>query len=449
MLFRTLCAVAGIVLSLVITTGHPAAAQQPAGKRVALVVGNASYRSVDRLANPANDARLIARTLAAAGFTLIGGGPQIDLDKAHFEKAVQTFGQSLPGAEAALFYYSGHGMQVQGVNWLVPVDANPTTNQDLDFQMVDANLVLRQMESAGTRLNLLILDACRNNPFAFRGMRGGQGGLAEMHAPEGTLISYATQPGNVAADGSTGNSPYTSSLASALQKPGLDVFQVFNQVGLAVKQMTGGQQQPWLASSPISGTFFFFSGPVTIMPPAAVDAEAVFWQSIANSLNPDDFRSYLRRFPHGLYVELAERRAAALSASPAAIVAPNRMAAPVQPAAPGRFDGDWLLKYACGATADGANGFQRTLWATIRNSVLHGEGGTKGQPNYLTLDGQVQPDGVALLTAAGLTGASQFSVGHVPPGSHFGFHVKAKFEQGRGSGSRIENRSCDLEFTRQ
>jgi Caspase domain len=436
--WRTLWALTGVLLALAVAAAAPAASQPPPGKRVALVMGNASYKSVDRLANPANDARLIAKTLTAAGFTLIGGGPQVDLDKPRFEQAVQAFGQALPGADVALFYFSGHGMQVQGVNWLVPVDANPTGNQDLDFQMIDASLVLRQMESAGTRLNLLILDACRNNPFAFRGMRGSQSGLAEMRAPEGTLISYATQPGNVAADGSTGNSPYTASLAAAMQRPGLDVFQIFNQVGLAVKDMTRGQQQPWLASSPIAGTFFFFSGPVAIAPPpASADAEAIFWQSIAASQNPEDFRSYLRRFPRGVYVELAERRVATLGATPALV------------AAPGRFDGAWLLKLTCSATEGGAAGFQRGMWITIRNSALHGESGTKGQPNYLALDGEVQPDGIALLTAAGLTGAPQYTLGHQPPGTRFSFHAKAKFEPTHATGTRVEKRPCDLDFTRQ
>jgi Caspase domain/F5/8 type C domain len=122
--------------------------------------------------------------------------------------------------------------------------------------MLDATLVLRQMESAGTRLNLVILDACRNNPFGGRGLRASGGGLAQMQAPEGTLISYATQPGNVAQDGADGDSPYTKALAVTMRTPGLDIFQTFNEVGLQVKRATGGSQQPWVASSPIEGTFF-------------------------------------------------------------------------------------------------------------------------------------------------------------------------------------------------
>ena len=127
---------------------------------------------------------------------------------------MQNFGRQIQGADVALFYYAGHGVQVRGSNYLVPVNANPTREADVDFQMVDVNLVLRQMQGSGTRLNLVILDACRNNPFGARGLRSSDGGLAQMRAPEGTLISYATQPGNVAQDGGDGHSPYTRALAA-------------------------------------------------------------------------------------------------------------------------------------------------------------------------------------------------------------------------------------------
>ena len=161
--------------------------------------------------------------------------------------AVQNFGRQVQGADVALFYYAGHGVQVSGSNYLVPVTANPTREADVDFQMVDVNLVLRQMQGSGTRLNMVILDACRNNPFGARGLRASDGGLAQMRAPEGTLISYATQPGNVALDGADGHSPYTKALASTIKQAGLDIFQTFNQVGLAVKRQTGGSQQPWVS----------------------------------------------------------------------------------------------------------------------------------------------------------------------------------------------------------
>jgi uncharacterized caspase-like protein len=174
-----------------------------------------------------------------------------------FDAAVQNFGNQLQGADVGLFYYAGHGLQLRGTNYLVPVSANPAREADVDFQMVDVGVVLRQMEASGTKLNVVMLDACRNNPFGGRGLRASGGGLAQMQAPEGTLISYATQPGNVAQDGLDKDSPYTKALAEMIRKPGLDVFQAFNQVGLAVKRATGGSQQPWVSSSPIEGEFYF------------------------------------------------------------------------------------------------------------------------------------------------------------------------------------------------
>src|SRR6202165_4485847 len=251
---------------LAVFIASPAAAE----RRVALVVGNSAYQSVPRLDNPKNDALLVADTLGRLGFTLVGSGAQVDLDKSKFDSVVQSFGNQLIGADVALFYYAGHGLQVRGTNYLVPVTANPTRETDVDFQMVDVALVLRQMEGAGTKLNLVILDACRNNPFGGRGLRAADGGLAQIRAPEGTLLSYATQPGNVALDGDDGHSPYTRALVETMQRPGLDVLQTFNQVGLIVKRATGSSQQPWVSTSPIDGSFYFSSTSSTPQTPIAV-----------------------------------------------------------------------------------------------------------------------------------------------------------------------------------
>jgi uncharacterized caspase-like protein len=204
--------IALVAILAIIGVTAPAAAD----KRVALVIGNSAYQNVARLDNPRNDAVLMADTLGSLGFIMIGNGAQLDLDKPAMDLAVQNFGRQIQGADVALFYYAGHGVQVSGSNYLVPVGANPTREVDVDFQMVDVNLVLRQMQGSGTRLNMVILDACRNNPFGARGLRGSDGGLAQMRAPEGTLISYATQPGNVAQDGSDGHSPYTKALATTV-----------------------------------------------------------------------------------------------------------------------------------------------------------------------------------------------------------------------------------------
>ena len=249
-IFRTLFLSALLLLTI---AALPAAAEN----RVALVVGNAHYKFIPSLANPAGDARLMAKTLKDLGFTLIGDGAQLDLDKAALDEAIRTFGTKLRGADVGLFYYAGHGLQLRGTNYLVPTGANPTREADADFELDDLSLVLRQMEASGTRLNLVMLDACRNNPFAGRGFRAIDAGLAQIRAPEGTLISFATQPGSIALDGVDGNSPYTKALAQTIRKPGLGVFDVFNNVGLTVKKATAGEQQPWVSSSPIDGSFYF------------------------------------------------------------------------------------------------------------------------------------------------------------------------------------------------
>jgi uncharacterized caspase-like protein len=174
-------ALAVITALLALLSADPAVAE----KRLTLVVGNSAYQNVTQLDNPRNDATLMAETLSGLGFSLIGGRAQIDLDKAALDTDVQNFGRQIQGADVALFYYAGHGVQINGSNYLVPVGANPTREADVDFQMVDVNLVLRQMQGSGTRLNVVILDACRNNPFGGRGLRSADGGLAQLRAPKG------------------------------------------------------------------------------------------------------------------------------------------------------------------------------------------------------------------------------------------------------------------------
>jgi uncharacterized caspase-like protein len=325
-----------------------------ADKRVALVIGNSTYRNVARLDNPANDAKLLADTLFGLGFTLVGGGPQLDLDKASLDRAVQTFGAQLTGADVGLFYYAGHGVQVRGENYLVPVEANPTKEADVDFQMLDTNLVLRQMEGAGTRLNIVILDACRNNPFAGRGLavdraresentrlRDIIGGLAQMQAPEGTLISFATQPGSVAQDGAGGNSPYARALALVMRRPGLDIFQTFNEVGLTVKRTTRGLQLPWVSTSPIDGNFYFVAPPPSpvanatpVSPqPASPSADDIQWGILKDASDIGLLRHFIEMNPGSRHRAEAEQRIAGLTGLPAPAVGPP---AGAQTAATGR-----------------------------------------------------------------------------------------------------------------
>src|SRR5580692_2276016 len=205
-------------------------------------------------------------TLFSLGFFVVGGGARLDLDKKGFDDALTEFGKVLIGADVALFYYAGHGVETHGLNYLVPVDAHPQDEADVFMQMVGISGILDQMEKSGTRINLVLLDACRDNPFRNHGVRSKTGGLAQMPAPVGTLISFATQPRSVSLDGIDGHSPYTRALAEAMQKPGYGLFKTFNEVGLAVDKATGGQQLPWLSSSPITGNFYFAGKPEPAAP---------------------------------------------------------------------------------------------------------------------------------------------------------------------------------------
>ena len=229
-------------------------------KRLALVIGNANYENNRMLFNPEHDAELVAERLNAAGFVLVGGRALLNLNKHQMDDALALFGRELERRKGsiAFFYYAGHGMQINGSNFLAPVDANPSKLADLSRQAIEARNVLQEMEDAKTSLNIVVLDACRNNPFGALGARDAGSGLVQMMAPQGTIIAYATQPGNVAQDGPPGyNSPFADALGKALTIPNLDLFGTFNQVGLLVSKATKGAQQPWISSSPIEGQFCF------------------------------------------------------------------------------------------------------------------------------------------------------------------------------------------------
>jgi Caspase domain/Sel1 repeat len=256
-----------IVAAVLLCAGMSSAAH--AEKRVALVIGNSAYQTVPKLPNPDSDAKLMSDTLTSLGFFVVGGSARLDLDKAGFDATLQEFKTQLVGADVALFYYAGHGVETHGLNYLVPVDAHPQDEADVFTQMVSTSDILDQLEKSGARINLVLLDACRDNPFGGHGVRSKTGGLAQMPAPVGTLISFATQPRSVSLDGIDGHSPYTRALAEAMQKPGYGLFKTFNEVGLAVDKATGGQQLPWLSSSPITGNFYFAGKPE----PAAPDTK--------------------------------------------------------------------------------------------------------------------------------------------------------------------------------
>jgi formylglycine-generating enzyme required for sulfatase activity len=231
-----------------------ASAVQRQGRRVALVVGNGAYKD-GPLKNPVNDARDMANALRVLGFEVI---LLENAGLAQMEQAVDQFWEGLKKGGTGLFFFAGHGMQVKGVNYLVPVDARLVAEQDVKVRCLDVNLVLGRMENAGNPLNIILLDACRNNPFARSWRNSGQG-LAKMDAPAGTLVAYATAPDSVAADGEGRNGLYTSHLLRHLSTPGLKVEDVLKQVRVGVMNDTGRRQIPWESSS-LTGDFYFAGG---------------------------------------------------------------------------------------------------------------------------------------------------------------------------------------------
>lgn len=288
------------------------ASDASAERRLALVIGNSEY-VVAPLANPRNDAALMAATLTDVGFevTLID-----DASLRVFQRAVIEFSRAVSAAgedTVALFYFAGHGIQADGKNYLVPVDADIRDALDLRFQTMEVGAIMTALESAGNRLNLVVFDACRNNPFPATSRSSGAG-LAKVEAPFGTLVAYATAPGGVAVDGAgAGNSPYTQALAKAIRAPGMAVEQVFKRVRIDVMERTGNQQVPWESSS-LTGDFFFVPkagierAESEGVGAASPDAEILFWQSVQNSDNPKTFQAYLDAYPNGRFAALARIR---------------------------------------------------------------------------------------------------------------------------------------------
>ncbi len=226
-------------------------------KRVALVIGNSRYEAAP-LRNPVNDANLVAATLREMGFDVIA---RTDVTLREMQLAVREFSRKIQNGSVGLFYYAGHGMQLSGRNFLIPIGAQIEAEGDLVLEGFDLNSVLEQMGVAQNRLNIVILDACRNNPFT-RSFRSYSQGLAQVNAPAGTFIAYATAPGQTASDGKGQNGLYTEELIANMRAPGLPIEEVFKRVRVQVKQKSNGVQIPWDASS-LEGSFYFAPGTAT------------------------------------------------------------------------------------------------------------------------------------------------------------------------------------------
>lgn len=286
-----------------------------ASPRVALVIGNSQYRAAP-LKNPVNDALDMARSLERAGFSveLLKNGNQRQMDE-----SIQAFGKTLQKGGVGLFYFAGHGIQYHGRNYLIPVDARIQDESDVKYEAVDAGRILAKMELAGNDLNIVILDACRNNPFA-RSFRSAEQGLAQMEAPAGSFVAYATSPGSVAADGPDHNGLYTKYLLQYMDEPGIAIEHVFKKVRRAVRRDSDKKQTPWENSS-LVGNFYFYpekAGQPTTSSTAPVsasdykstlDEEEELWLAVRETSDPAELELYLQQYPQGRFATVANLKA--------------------------------------------------------------------------------------------------------------------------------------------
>ncbi len=309
------------------------AAGAAADSRIALVIGNGAYTTISSLNNPPNDAALTAKALTKTGFEV---DQHIDVDAVAMRKAILQFGRKLRAAgpdAVGLFYYAGHGVQASGKNYLVPIGTEIQDEAELSVLAVEMDWVIRQMEAAGNDINMVILDACRNNPFK-SSFRNVSRGLAKITAPRGTYIAYATGPGDVAEDGAGENSPFTKAFAEHITTPGLPVETVFKRVRANVHEVTGRRQLPWSSSS-LTGEFYFIEPQTAALAPQAAPAPAVapapapqappqavrsfvdtgenerlFYETVNAMASGDGkvraLEAYLAKFPQGQFTMLAE-----------------------------------------------------------------------------------------------------------------------------------------------
>jgi uncharacterized caspase-like protein len=306
---------AGMLVAGATPLGSGSQPQVPAAqKRVALVIGNAGYQFTPKLDNPRNDAGDVAAALRKLGFQVVEG---FDLDKAAFDRKVRDFAGALPGAEVAVFFYAGHGLQVSGQNYLVPVDAQLANLSALDFEMVRLDLVHRTMERE-VKTNILFFDACRHNPLArnlaralgTRSLEIGRG-LAQVEAGAGTLISFSTQPGNVALDGTGRNSPFSGALVKQLNQSSDDVGAILIAVRNDVMKETERKQVPWEHSA-LTGRFYFNpAGPVPAaapVTPVRSSEAAEAWAATRDTRSVALLEAFVLRYRDTFYAELARAR---------------------------------------------------------------------------------------------------------------------------------------------
>jgi uncharacterized caspase-like protein len=423
-----------------------------ADTRVALVIGNGAYVSTAQLPNPSHDAEDVANSLRRSGFEVLQG---VDLRQADMQDLTIRFARAASRADVALFYYSGHAMQYNGVNYLMPVDAVLSDEADLK-RFVRVDDIVNDLQQA-KNLRILVLDSCRDNPLAdmlkrsaTRAASVGRG-LSKVEAPRGTIVSFSTQSGQVAADGSGRNSPYTTAFLKHIEEP-QEIGEVFRDISSDVYDSSGKSQLPELSLSIIGK--FYLNGPVSVtVAPAAPQAAPradpcaaaeAHWKAADGIGTLGAFEDHLARFPNCIFATLAKARIEGLKQKVA--VAPSGNA---RTGGNKDFDGSWDVTLNCLATGK-AQGFTRPLVATVTNGLFHAEAqGPGNNINRLEIDGQIPADGKTTLSARGTTGASTYTLNNLAPGSPYAFTVDAQFDRNRGTGKRNEARACNLVFVKR
>ena len=419
--------------------------------RVALVIGNGAYVSTAQLPNPSHDAEDVAASLKRSGFEVLQG---IDLRQADMQDLTIRFARAASRADVALFYYSGHAMQYNGVNYLMPVDAVLTDEADLK-RFVRVDDIVNDLQQA-KNLRILVLDSCRDNPLAESLKRSATRaasigrGLSKVEAPRGTIVSFSTQSGQVAADGTGRNSPYTTAFLRHIEEP-QEIGEVFRDISSDVYDASGKTQLPELSLSIIGK--FYLNGPVSVTvaptaPQAAPKADPcaaaeAHWKAADGIGTLTAYEDHLSRFPNCIFATLAKARVESLKQKVA--VAPSGGA---RNTGSKDFDGSWDVTLNCPA-AGKAQGFTRALAATVTNGVFHAEAQNPNGGNRLEIDGQIPADGKTTLSARGTTGASAYTLNNLAPGSPYAFTVDAQFDRTRGSGKRNEARACNLVFVKR
>jgi formylglycine-generating enzyme required for sulfatase activity/uncharacterized caspase-like protein/uncharacterized protein YraI len=285
-----------------------------AAKRVALVIGNDTYETLPALNNARADAKGMAEKLRSLGFDVI---LRLNASRRGFGRALAEFEGKAANAEVGLVFYAGHGIQAGGTNYLIPANAQIEVEEDLRYEGVDAHDFLRTMKNAGTGLNIVIMDACRDNPLPKR-TRSAARGLTITAAPagiRGTAIVYSAAPGQTAQDGPAGgHGVFTGELLRVLDRPGLSLEQVFKQTAIQVARATNNKQKPWINSS-VTGDFVFNKA-IAVAPRPTTGTKALrgnaaqllFWETIKGSKRASDYEAYLRQYPNGVFAELARNR---------------------------------------------------------------------------------------------------------------------------------------------